>query len=270
MAVYKAVSKAHHTGKTWKKLSHFKALADEQTVPLVAAEFVKACVAFPIAWVRTYESFEPIALLGLRSNENLFISTSYQWRASYLPVYYRAQPFRLMPIGKDSLALGVREDVGRVSDDGGGDPFFDQQGELSESLAEFVCLLQKVEANREVTAVASGALNAAGLLEPWTLAPVIHGQLKQLVGLYRISQEKLDKVGGETLEQLRNTGALAMAYCQQISQQRVRRLEALHEQRTEAETLCSQHPADQGSFALGDEDAISFKGVIGNSDNDHL
>ena len=266
MAEYKAVSKALHGTKTWHPLTDFKAFAGERTAPLVAAEFPKACITFPIAWIKNGDVFDPVALLGLQPDENLLINAQGKWIGTYVPAHYRTQPFRLMQTSDEQLTLGVREDIDLVTDSDSGNPFFNEEGELSEELNELVNLLQKVESNRKATALASTALNEAGLLEPWPLTPKIYGETKKLGGLYRVSQTALNSVDAETLEHLRDTGAVAMAYCQQISQQLIQRLERLHEQRSQAKTKRSSHPADQQSFGLGDDEGISFGGMAGTND----
>jgi hypothetical protein len=264
MAEYQAVTQSEHGHKTWEPLTNFKAFAGERTAPLVAAEFAKACVALPIAWVDNEGVFDPIALLGLQANENLLINAQGKWIEGYLPAHYRTQPFRLIQTGDEQLTLGVREDIDLVMNSVSGNLFFNEEGQLSKELNELVGLLQKVESNRKATALASIALNESGLLEPWSLAPKVYGEPKKLGGLYRVSQTALNSVDAETLKHIRDTGALAMAYCQQISEPLVQRLERLHEQRSQAKTKRSAHPADQQSFGLGDDEGISFGGMAGN------
>jgi hypothetical protein len=266
MAEYKAVSKALHGEKTWYSLTNFKAFAGERTAPLVAAEFPKASITLPIAWIQNGDVFDPIALLGLQADENLLINAQGKWVGSYVPAHYRTQPFRLVQTSDEQLTLGVREDIDLVKDADSGNSFFSEQGDLSEELNQLVNLLQKVESNRKATALASIALDEAGLLEPWPLTPKVYGEPKKLGGLYRVSQTALNGVDAETLKHLRNTGALAMAYCQQISQQLIQRLEMLHEQRAKSKVKQSKHPADRGGFGLGDDEGISFGGMAGNDD----
>ena len=269
MAYYKAVSKTYHASKTWHRFESYRFFAGERTAPLVAAEFPKACVAFPIAWLDNDGQFEPIALLGLVESENLFIDAAHRWIGTYVPAHFRTQPFRLIQTDNEQLTLGVREDIGLVTDNDSGNPFFNDEGALSDELQEVVDMLRKLEDNRAATAVASQALSDAGVLEPWDVTPVVNGGKRKLGGLYHVSQQKLNSVDAETLADLRDKGALAMAYCQQISQQLIQRLEMLHERRAKEQVKRSTHPADQGSFGLGfdeGEGGISFGGMADNDD----
>ena len=266
MAHYTAISRLEHSAKTWRRFDNFRFFAGERTAPIVAAEFPKACVAFPIAWVENDGSYEPIALLGLQETENLFVDARHRWIGTYTPAHFRTQPFRLIQTDEDRLTLGVREDLGLILDSAAGNPFFNEQGELSEALQPVVDMLRKLEANRAATQRATQALKDADLLEPWNIAPTVNGQQLKLGGLYRLSQQKLNSVDAETLADLRDKGALAMAYCQQISQQLIQRLEKLHEQRAKSKIKQSTHPLDQGGFGLGDDEGISFGGMASDDD----
>lgn len=268
MANYTAVSLAKHSTRTWHRLDSYWFYANERTAPLVAAEFPRACVAFPVAWVKNNGLYEPIALLGLAEFENLFVDASYRWIGTYVPAHLQTQPFRLIPTEDEQLTLGVREDIGLVTENASGQPFFDGDGELSDALQEVVDMLRKLEANRAATARACLALSEAEVLEPWDIALVVNGERRQLGGLYHVSQEALNGTNAQTLQHLRETGALAMAYCQQVSQHLIQRLTMLHERQNKEQIKRSSHPADQGSFGLGFDDSeggISFGGIGGST-----
>jgi hypothetical protein len=266
MAHYTAISRLEYGSKTWRRFDNFRFFAGERTAPLVAAEFSKACVAFPITWLNTDGAYDPVALLGLRESENLFVDAKHRWVGMYTPAHFRTQPFRLIQTDEDQLTLGVREDLGLVLDSDKGNSFFNEEGELSDEMQPVVDMLKKFERNRAATKRASRALSEAGVLEPWDIAPTVNGEPHQLGGLYHVSQQALNNVDAETLHHLRDTGALAMAYCQQISQQLIQRLEMLHEQRAKSKVKQSMHPADRGGFVLGDDEGISFGGMAGNDD----
>jgi hypothetical protein len=231
-------------------------------VPLVAAEFAKAAISFPIAWVKSQDSYDPVGLLGLEAAENLFVNSAGQWVGEYMPAHFRLQPFRLMADGGGRLTLGVREDCDLVTNDASGEAFFTEGADLSVALSEIVEKLQKIEANRAATARATAALADAGLLQPWQLSPTIERASRRLEGLYHISQERLNALDADALVELKELGALGMAYCQQVSQQLIGRLESLHAKRASVKMQRSTHPADRVGFGLDDQDSgISFGGM---------
>lgn len=266
MATYEAVSRERHKGRSWHRLKRFKIFSEERTAPLVAAEFPKAAVVFPIAWVKNADVYEPVALLGLEPRENLFVDAAGKWSGGYMPVHFRSQPFRLMADSDAQLTLAVREDEGLVTYDASGAAFFSEDGELTPEVADIVTRLRKVEANRVATKRATAALAEAGVLQPWEVKPVIRRSRQPLSGLYHVDQKRLNALDREVIGELRDKGALAMAYCQQVSQQLIQRVEMLHAGRAERQVQRSMHPADQGGFGLGDDEGISFGGMAGPND----
>ena len=264
MAQYNAVSASRHRDKTWHKVTGSGVTTEERTAPLIAREFSRAAITFPIAWVANNAQFDPVGLLGLVESENLFVDSRGRWVGAYCPVHIRTQPFRLLSTQDDQLTLGVREDLGLVTDDRSGYPFFNTEEELSAELQAMVEWLHEIEGNRAATQRASQALDEADLLIPWNISPTVYGEPKKLDGLYRVSQERLNKLDAHTLLHLKDTGALAMAYCQKISEQLIRRLETLHERRANGRVHRSSHPLDKYQFGMdfeGPEGSISFGGI---------
>jgi len=230
----------------------------------VAAEFAAACIHFPIAWVKNQEQFDPIALLGLDEGQNLFVNHNNQWVVGYVPAHLRAQPFRLLRATDGRLTLAVREDTGLVTGNEAANPFFDTEGQLSGELQSVLNMLRRLEENRAATQEASLALADAGVLEAWAVAPVVNGEKRHLGGLFRVSEKALEQVDAAALERLRDTGALAMAYRQQVSQQLIQRLEVEYARRAEARIKRSDHPGDRenlGFETLGPDTGISFGGL---------
>ena len=109
-------------------------------VPINLIEFPQICHFYPIAFSPD-ENATPVAILGLRDNENLFLNKSGEWLSnSYIPAYIRRYPFIFseMP-GSDQLTLCID-----YSDDttieGGDQPFFEADGQpssLSKNALEF-------------------------------------------------------------------------------------------------------------------------------------
>ena len=70
--------------------------AKTNAVPLVATELPTACRHFPIVFTDGDQP-TPVAVLGVRGQENLFVDAQGQWRAgAYIPAYVRRYPFIFM------------------------------------------------------------------------------------------------------------------------------------------------------------------------------
>lgn len=110
-------------------------------VPVNLIEMPQICHHYPIAFSPDGNA-TPVAILGLRDNENLFLKADKSWEEdSYIPAYIRRYPFIFseMP-GGDQLTLCVDMND-NVIEKGGAQPFFDKEGkpsELANNALEFV------------------------------------------------------------------------------------------------------------------------------------
>src|SRR3954470_607103 len=65
-------------------------------VPLACSEFSLAATQYPIVFSADKDDERvPVALLGIRENENLFVSADGAWQAGYIPAFVRRYPFLL-------------------------------------------------------------------------------------------------------------------------------------------------------------------------------
>ena len=109
-------------------------------VPINLIEMPQICHYYPIAFSPDGNA-TPVAILGLRDNENLFLNADNTWEANtYIPAYIRRYPFIFseMPDGDQlTLCLDMNDDV---IDKKGDQTFFDKDGqatELSKNALEF-------------------------------------------------------------------------------------------------------------------------------------
>jgi hypothetical protein len=171
------------------------------------AEFRSLQAHYPIVFTKTaLGEFLPIALMGLRDGENLFLQGSY-WDAHYVPMAIARQPFL---IGRDGDALSVHIDLDhpRVSTTvgeslftplGGTTPFLERVSELLGTLHEG---LASVPAFVE-------ALLRHELLESFVLdVAEADGGTHRLSGFYTIHEERLAQLPPEALAALHRDGHL--------------------------------------------------------------
>ena len=66
------------------------------SVLLAGIEFPEACKHFPIVFAKVADQrVLPLAILGFRDLENLFVDAGGQWKSDYVPAYIRRYPFVL-------------------------------------------------------------------------------------------------------------------------------------------------------------------------------
>ena len=76
---------------------HFGFVADLNTVPLSAVEFMPTARHYPIIFAGPDDDVQPVALVGLRPGENLFVSRRGRWKEGcYVPAILRRAPFILL------------------------------------------------------------------------------------------------------------------------------------------------------------------------------
>lgn len=256
MPTFAAVTKERHGKKRWLSFgSDFRFAAQTAVAPLVAKELPKALMAFPIGFVRYEDLFNPAAVLSFEPNRNLFVADDGRWIGTYQPAAFRGFPFRLVSTGNDKLTLCVDEESGLLTDGPEGEPFF-EDGEIGERLKQVMDFLTLLEQDRAITARACAALDRHGVIKPWPITIKGEDGERKVEGLFQVDETALNALPLEALDDLRQSGALPMAYCQLLSMQHLpilgRLAEAHTKHRMEAENILKQ------SFKSPEADEISI------------
>ena len=202
-------------------------------MPLVAAELPRAMLHLPIAFLREGGAVIPVAVLSPQPGRNLFVAPDGRWIGGYVPAALRGHPFRLLPTDDGRHALCVDEDSGLVTEGPAGEPFFDPDGQLSVPLRQVLDFLSAIEANRAATARACAALLHHGVVAPWPITLRTEAGEQPVEGLLRIDEAALNALPMPAFEELRQAGAVPVAYCQMLSAQHLPllgRLAAAHAQ----------------------------------------
>jgi hypothetical protein len=190
---------------------------------LNAVELPRAALDCPIAFVREERSgeFLPVAVLGLRAGENLFVGADGQWeRHSYIPAYVRRHPFCIAEIpAADGSApqrlICVQEDqlVSSVTA-----PLLDNRGEATANWTPLLQLIEAVEGARQQTRAFTRRLEAFGLFTPFdALALPRDGQQLRLQGMHRVDEERLNALGAREFKMLMRKGELRAVYAHLLS-----------------------------------------------------
>jgi len=201
---------------------HFAAKA--QSVPIGLTEFDAAAQHYPILFT-TGANPVPVALLGLRDGDNLFVRPDGTWQPdAYVPAYVRAFPFIFVEdAGNKSLVVGMEPDAEQIRPDAG-QPLF-EDGRPSPALNEAVGFCQ---AFREAVASAANfgrALDAAKLLEEEeATVNFTVGGTARIRGFKIVKAERLAEVDDATFLDWRRMGYLNAIYAHLFSAGRWGRL----------------------------------------------
>jgi len=191
-------------------------------VPLSYTEFAAACRDYPIAFISSDggRSFVAMAVLGLESQQNLFVTADDNWDAAmYLPAYVRRYPFcmtRVTVDGKEQPERIACVEKRALHDKG--ELLYDGKGEPLPAWNERLKLLFEYESDLVRSDDMTRTLSSLGLLETFTMQAVPNeGQPIAMTGLYRVSEQKLAALAPETLKELVQKGMLARVYAHLIS-----------------------------------------------------
>lgn len=250
MSKFQPISRNLHARQRWQRYRNFYFAAQDTVVTLVVQEFPRAQLALPIAFVQVDNAFIAVAVQGLKPGKNLFVSPDGRWLADYIPAAYRGYPFRLANTETGQEVLCIDEDSGLITDDPDGEAFFNEDGSPAKVVADILNFLTRVQANRQVTERICAVLQKHQLIQPWSIKVQGEQGEQNIQGLYRIDEAALNALPAEAFIELRQTGALPVAYCQLLSMQHLPKLGRLAQAHAQVEAADILKTAPSGELDL--------------------
>lgn len=233
MANIQAITRERHGKQRWIRYTHYNFAAADALSPLVVEEVPKAMLSLPIGFVAAEDAFAPVAIQGLAPGKNLLVALDGRWMGGYIPAAYRCYPFLLGNTEDGQQVMCINEDSGLLSDTQG-EPFFGEDDQPSKAIADVLAILNKVAANRKVTQHVCAVLQKHNLIQPWPIKLHTDDGETAIEGLYRIDETAMNSLSAEAFMELRDAGALILAYCQLLSMQHMYRLGQLADAHTKA------------------------------------
>lgn len=225
-----------HAGLSLAKNFGFKFTETVNAVPVNMVEMPQICHFYPIAFSPD-DNATPVAILGLRDSENLFLDAEGTWDSNlYIPAYIRRYPFIFseMP-NTEQLTLCV-DDTDEVVEKSDNQPFFDKDGapsELSKNALEFC---KSYHAAAQQTVEFSKALAASGvLIEREAQINVAGNRRINFSGFNIIDEQKFSELDDKVILEWRAKGWLPMVYAHLFSGVQWQRLSRLLNARLEKE-----------------------------------
>ncbi|HUR89161.1 MAG TPA: SapC family protein [Ramlibacter sp.] len=162
------------------------------SVYLAAVEFNEAMKEFAIVFTRAANGkVVPVAMLGLRSRENLFVGDDDKWDAHYIPAFVRRYPFVLAQIAGEQLAVCIDEAYGGFNLKEG-EALFDEKGANTPFLGNAVEFLERYQHEFARTEAFCQRLEQAGLLREMNAkADLKDGRSFTVSGLLVVDEPKL-------------------------------------------------------------------------------
>ena len=199
----------------------FEFMAKSHFIPLTAAEFGSAAASFPIIFAG--EERSPLAVMGIRSEENLFVEDGQFSQDFYMPAFARRFPFVLAADqGNDRFVVCVDEAATCVTDKKPQQVFFEGE-EASKFTKEAFEFLQNFERDRQSTQKMIDELKTLDLFEPkdmhfqGTNPDGTPAERQKIADYFAVSEEKLRALPADTLKSLAERGILAVCFAHLIS-----------------------------------------------------
>lgn len=212
----------------------------QSVAPLVVREFAEAARDYALVFIGAAEKPVPVAVLGLRKNENLFVDAAGTWEPGrYIPATFRQYPFVISRVkGTERTVLGIDEAYSGFNRDGQGAALFDEDGspsDLVENSRKFAVDMADTAARTERFCAKLVELD---LLRPMRIhVEMGEGQSHDISGARAISRKALTECSDAALGELVRSGGMELIF-QHL--QSLRNLEAL---KTRAEVTVGKAPA---------------------------
>lgn len=222
------LNRTEHKDLRLKGVPNMKFALSAHSVPLTGTEFPMAARDLPIMFAgQSIEDAGPMALLGLRQNENLFVDAEGQWEPNtYIPAFVRRYPFILAekPEGAPGDDFTVFLDEGYEGfDPDEGERLFMEDGTDSETLTKAVGFLGEFQQHVARTKWFMDQLRKHDLLESRNIQLSKTGTDGQagpainLNGLFVVNEEKLRGLDEKTAQEFAREGMFGWIYAHLLS-----------------------------------------------------
>jgi SapC len=184
------------------------------SVPLMAVEFPYAASEYAIVFAGSGGNLMPAVILGVRGNENLFLSKERGWEAKYVPAFIRRYPFvfSTSPDGKQ-LILCIDEAYEGFNREGRGQRLFDESGKPTPYVDNVLKFLQEYQAQFRRTQAFCAKVKDLDILQSMQAqVQRASGSRLSLGGFMAVDRPKLKALPGEKLAALAPTDELELLY----------------------------------------------------------
>jgi len=204
----------------------FRFARDTTAVLLGGVEFAEAAREYPIVFIRGQDKqMRPVALLGVRKGENLFVDEEGKWDARYIPAFVRRYPFVMADGGPNGqLVVCIDESCPALNAENG-ELLINAEGKLEPRMNEVMQFLQNFQREFARTELIFKQLDELGLfIQQGARFDTSSGDTFQLNDFCLIDEKKFGQITDDKLPQLFRSGALGLIYLHLSSLGNMRKL----------------------------------------------
>lgn len=159
-----ALDKQQHASTSLTQNMNFNFAKKVNAVPVTMIELPNIMQFYPIAFSASAPA-TPLAILGLRNDENLFINEKGEWMANtYVPAYIRRYPFIFAQSDNNERLTLCVDDTSGILEQNNKNPLFTPEGDLTALTQHALDFCRSYQAAAEQTLEFSKAIEASGIL----------------------------------------------------------------------------------------------------------
>ena len=231
------LNRESHKAKKIMPSTSFAFASKANSLYMAGIEFTEACKEYPIVFAQAGGSKTvPMALLGLRDEENLFVGADGQWAAVYVPAFARRYPFVLAQLQGQQMGVCIDEGYAGLNETEG-EALFDSKGNSTPFLQNALDFLNRYQVEYARTDRFCERLKDLGLLtEMNAKADLFDGTSFMVNGLMVIDERKLLQLTDAQALDVFRAGELSWVYAHLVSLTNLNRLvdKMAEKKRTEA------------------------------------
>lgn len=222
MPAFEVITYEKFSSLRFRRSKDFNFASTDALCPIDAGEVIRAALHVPIAFTETESGFDLVAVQGIAPMQNLLVDTGGQWLVPFLPACYRAYPFLLVSTEQNQEVLCFDVASGLLVQEQIQDceSFFEVDGTPAKGVQDVLALLSQISVSRRATHALGLILNKLKLIQEWPICINFDNEQKRNVeGLFRIDESRLNDLPDDDFLELRRSGALPLIYCQLMSMQ---------------------------------------------------
>jgi len=208
------VSNARHGNWYLELGTDYAFCRNVNSVPLMAAEFASAALEYAIVFGGAADVVMPAAVLGVRNDENLYVTKEGGWQAKYIPAFVRRYPF-VFSSGDEgkTFTLCIDEAFPGFNQDGHGERLFGNDGNPTPYVEKVLKFLQQYQFEFHRTQAFCKKLKDLNLLKPMQAQINLgSGERMAVRGFSVVDRARVKTLSANVLAELVQSDELELIY----------------------------------------------------------
>jgi SapC len=198
----------------------FEFCREVSSAPIVTAEFAAAVLEYVVVFHETAQEMMPVAVLGIRPKQNLYLTEQGDWQARYIPAFVRRYPFVFASNDSNqTFTLCIDEMFDGFNQAGDGERLFDQS-EPTPFVSNMLKFLQRYHSEFRRTQEFCKKLKDLNLMQPMQAQLSIEsGEKMALAGFSVVDRARIKTLSKEALSRLMDSDELELIFAHLASLQ---------------------------------------------------